>query len=1048
MSTTERAGDIEQRPPDVRIHLLGGFRVVIAGQALPADAWKRLSRSLVKLLALAPSREHSLHREELMEWLWPDLEPDAAANNLRHTLHLARRALRTPTDTAALVDIVPHAERLVLRATGSEDGQLWIDIDAFELAAADARGADDAQRLQAALDLYTGELLPDDRYEDWTTTRREQLHALFISLLFELARLHEAAREDAVATGALRRIIEIDPAHEDAAFALMNLYARMGQRTQALREYQRLRNALQRELDAEPSADTQRIYANILSGRGDAGPPPAEPAPLATTVRHNLPAPRTDLIGRSHNIAEVCSAISAARIVTITGMGGVGKTRLALAVGQELLAKDAFADGVWLVELGALTEPDAIPAAIADALTISLPADGDRDERVALATAMQSRRLLLVLDNCEHLIDAAARVIDQLLSVCPLLSVLATSREPLRLTGEIVYRMHPLEVPDDGATPGDIAANPAGQLFRARARALQPGFDITEETGPGVASICRQLDGLPLAIELAAARIVVLGVHDLAHRLGDALPLLSKGERTAVPRQQTLRATLEWSYDLLTADERAALIRLSVFRRGWTLAAAEAVIADERLDRHTVLGLLKQLIDKSLVSIDATGHGLRYRMLEPVRQFANDRLDRSSDAHAIRTRHASCFLTLAEEQESRLRGAELAHASELLETERDNLRAAFDWLRATGPAAMLRFVATMGRFWYVRGYVREGRELIAVALSEAPADNNEFRLRAVQHAGILAEEAGDHDQAVALLEQALAMLEQSDDRVRAASVLNSLGIVERARGDLDRAQELLESSLAIRRPLGDPQLLPAALGNLALLIWTRGDLDRAEALLDEVIAIARDTGDDWSLALCATDKGRIAWQRAQYARPRDLFDDSLARATTLYDLGAIADALEGLAGALAALGEPDRAARLWGASESLRETHDVVIPAAERDLYDQMVALGRERLDPPAFTTAWDAGRDLSLEQAVALAAPHPDDAPVTAPVLAPAPATATPLTQREQEIASLVARGLTNRQIAKTLGLAPRTADTHVSNILRKLGLSSRTDLQGTSSS
>ena len=563
--------------PALHIHVLGGLRVTVAGTPVPTLAWqRRKAQNLVKLLALAPG--HALHREEVLEQLWPELEPEAATNNLHQSLHAARRALGPAARALQF-----QGERLVLCPVGP----LWIDVAAFEAAAAAALTGADPAAYERALELYSGELLPEDRYEDWAAERREALRTTCRRLLTRLAALYEARGEPAAAITALERVVAAEPAHEEAHTGLMRLYAGTGQRAQALRQYGHLREALQRELDAEPDAAVQRLYQQILAGelapdhggavsRCVAVGPPSTPPPAP-----HLPIPLTRFIGREREVGEVTGLLGGTRLLTLTGAGGSGKTRLALAVARALAEGPDYPDGVWLVELAPIADPELVPAAVATAVQVC--EQPGRSLTDCLIGALRNQTVVLVLDNCEHLIDACALLAERLLSACPGLRILATSREALRVPGEMPWLVPALGLPAAATDPEhlppltELEQTAAVALFIDRVRLLRPGFALTPANAPTVIEICRRLDGIPLALELAAARAAVLSVEQLAARLDDALRLLVGGSRTAPTRQQTLRATLDWSYGLLEEPERTVLRRLAVFAGGWTVEAAEAV---------------------------------------------------------------------------------------------------------------------------------------------------------------------------------------------------------------------------------------------------------------------------------------------------------------------------------------------------------------------------------------------------------------------------------------------------------------------------------------
>jgi DNA-binding SARP family transcriptional activator len=489
----------------LRIWLLGGFRISVGSyRSIGEDEWRlKKAAALIKLLAMAPA--HRLHREQAMDLLWPELDLEAAANNLHHALHVARRTLQ-PSGPAGAASGYLHlrAESLAL----SPAGPVWVDVEAFEEAATTARHAREGAAYRAAIDLYSGELLPRDRYEPWAEERRAALRALYLSLLLELAGIYEEREEFGGAIEALGRVVAEEPTHEEAQVGLMRLYALLGRRREALRQYDRLREALLREFGSEPEAASVRLHDEVWAGTFPAHrwPPAAgsrsEELPSAGVGgRHNLPLGRTSFIGREAERLEVKRLLAMSRLLTLTGAGGSGKTRLALEVARELV--EAYPDGVWLVGLAALSEPDLVPQALAQALGVR--EQPGRPLAETLMDNLRARKMLLVVDNCEHLIEAAVRLVDALLDSCPHLRVLATSRETLGAVGEVAWVVPSLTVPE-ASTAEKLEGYEAVRLFVERARQRDPSFVLTPRNGPAVAQVCRRLEGIPLAIELARGR--------------------------------------------------------------------------------------------------------------------------------------------------------------------------------------------------------------------------------------------------------------------------------------------------------------------------------------------------------------------------------------------------------------------------------------------------------------------------------------------------------------------------------------------------------------
>jgi predicted ATPase/class 3 adenylate cyclase len=575
---------------------------------------------------------------------------------------------------------------------------------------------------------------------------------------------------------------------------------------------------------------------------------PADFPPLRSleAFAHNLPRQLTSFIGREREIAEVKRFLAKTALLTLTGAGGSGKTRLALQVAAEVL--DEYPDGVWLVELAPLADPDLASQTVASVLGVR--EEPGRPLTATLADYLRGKQALLVLDNCEHLLSACAGLGESLLRACPKLQILATSREGLGVGGEQTYRVPTLSLPDPGQLPPleRLQEFEAVQLFADRARLTQPTFAVTQANAPAVVQVCDRLDGIPLAIELAAARVKALAVEQIVERLDDRFRLLTGGSRTALPRQQTLRALIDWSYELLTEAERALLRRLSVFAGGWTLAAAEAVGGGDGIEEWEVLDLLTQLVEKSLVLYEDEEGEARYRLLETIRQYSAERLQASEVVSVVRGWHRDWFVALAERAGPALFGGEQAVWVRRLAREHDNLRAAIAWSFDTGAAeAGLRLGASLWRFWHIRGYPQEGRERLAAALSGATA-RTRLRAHALDGAGVLALRAAwDLVAAHAHYEEMLAIGHELRDRQVIAIALNGLGHVALLAKDPGRARPLFEQGLALAREVGHTWEVAFALHCLGYLFVVQGDDAAAWRLLKESLAIRREHGDLWSI---------------------------------------------------------------------------------------------------------------------------------------------------------------------------------------------------------
>jgi len=1015
--------------PALRLQLLGGFRVWVGSSVIEEDAWRlRKAASLLKLLALTSS--HRLHREQLLDLLWPDLDPKAAANNLHHALHVARRLL-TPAGPSPFLRL--QAELLSLAPADA----LWVDAEAFESAAAQARRTADPGTYRAALSRYTGELLPQNLYEDWAADRREGLRGLYLSLLLELAGLFESMGQPGGAIETLQRAVSHEPATEAAHASLMRLFARTGQRHQALRQYEQLQQALEEELDAEPEEATQQLYQQILAGEVPSASAPADGqlVQAAPTRRHNLPAALTSFVGRQEEIAELERLLGRSRLVTLTGAGGSGKTRLALEAAGRLI--DRYPDGVWLVELASLSDPALVPQTVADILEVT--EQPDQSLLQTLVDTLQSKRLLLLLDNCEHLIGACASLVSTLLRSCPRLHILATSRESLRVEGEVTGLVPPLSLPavDRLRSVDQLLGCDSIRLLVERAQYRQPSFLLTESNAPSVVEVCRKLEGIPLAIELAAARVGVLSVEQIAARLDDALGLLTGGSRTALSRQQTLRGTLDWSYLLLSEPERALFNRLSIFAGGWTLEAAEVIGGDA----GDVLDLLSRLVDRSLVVAEAADGEVRYRFLEPVRQYAYERLTKSGEAEEIHRRHAELFLHLAEQAGPQLQGPQQQTWLERLETEHDNLRAALQWHSPEqGNGEMgLRLAGKLWPFWCARGYLREAERWLGAMLARADDAASADRAEALQGAALVAYWRREYDRAAAYGEQGLELYRAVRNLQGAAACLNTLGLVAMERAELQQAIELHQEALDLSREVGDRYGMAESLGNLGTVTNELGDLNRALTVNEECLTLFREIGDPLMIAAATANVGATVRELGECVRALECFGEALRINQELGDERQAAFCLEGIALTLYRQEKTQPAVQLLGAAEALREACGVPLEAHLTKWYEPYRGALKAALGDEAFGARWLEGHAMPPARAVEYAlraAGEPSLGDAASSVLMDI------LTRREREIAELVAQGLTNRQIAAQLVVAERTVDTHVGKILRKLALTSRTQV------
>jgi non-specific serine/threonine protein kinase len=781
------------------------------------------------------------------------------------------------------------------------------------------------------------------------------------------------------------------------------------------------------------------------SGRAQASKSPRESARLLD----NLPAHLPQLIGREYELRELCQALLSADrgLLTLTGTGGCGKTRLALEMAATL--RNNFADGAWYVELAGVGDPALAPMAVAAALGL-VEAPG-HPVTETLRRSLRERTLLLVLDNCEHLIHACAKLVDDLLSGCSGLRVLATSREPLRIAGEVVRRVAGLATPEPESTQADaveLATFAAVRLFAERARGVRPDFAVGPRNVRAVGGICSRLGGLPLAIELAAARVPVMSPEEIVASLNDGFRLLSGGSRTAPPRQQTLRATLDWSHELLSPIEQTLFRRLAVFAGGFDLDSVEVVGGQDPIQRIDVLDLLARLVDKSLVQADPSNGVARYRLLEPVRQYAREQLTTSGEGTAAEASHAAYFVNLAETAEPKLMSVDRGTWVARLETEHQNLRSALSWLLSAGEAeTALRLATALTPFWSNRGHLSEGRSWLERALTTARPDvAAERRAKALSCAGMLAMLQGDPSGARALLQESLTLLRATGGPREAAEALGMLAHAVHFEGDIPAMVALGEQSLALYRELDDRPGMAGALGQLGHAAWHKQDYPAAWALLNDALTLLQELKTSWSLwnpfmsiTHVLWTLGNVARDGGDYVTARSLYAESMAAAQAQGSAFHVAVLLDSFASLAAACGDAARAARLLGAAEVVRRANDVALaPVYRRDFYDAISQNVHAALDAASLRGLLAEGAAMSWDQAVAYALTETVDSSAT---------TAQPgvhhdrLTARELQILGLVADGKSNPTIAHELVLSVYTVERHVANIYAKIGVHTRVE-------
>ena len=740
---------------------------------------------------------------------------------------------------------------------------------------------------------------------------------------------------------------------------------------------------------------------------------PSEFAPLNTleSFNHNLPAQLTSFIGREKEMDEIKNLIAAQRIVTLTGSGGAGKTRLSLRVGSESLGQ--FPSGVWFVELAPVTNPALVPQTLLS--IFNLREDSHRTALEVLINFLRPKTLLLILDNCEHLIEACAGISEALLRACPKLKILASSREPLSIAGEVPYRVPSLVIPDPDHLPSleKLSDVDSIRLFMERATTAKSDFKLTKDNASFVAQICFRLDGIPLAIELAAARVRMLSPEQIALRLDNCFRLLTGGSRTALPRQQTLRALIDWSYSLLSEPEKTLFRRLAVFVGGWTLEAAESVCGEERAGVD-VLDLLTRLVDKSLVFSEEARGEIRYRRLETIRQYSREKFFETDEVEVIRDHHLAFYVQFAEEAERQMRGPARRLWAKHLATEQDNLRASMEWGLARNPEGALRIAASLTIFWTAGGFSVEGFLWVQKAMMQhmekiGGYKNPTLRAKGLGGLAFLYLSLGDNANGKRAAEESVALFRQSEDKGGLAYSLVILSNVLGFLGGHVQAETALMESVAIARSENNPFVLSSALNNLArLTVGLRGDLDAAARYADEAIRISQQVGIEWTAAVAYEVKsiiavhqkdyqearawiekalsayqetgapfnvlmGKSTWahlerQLGNYAIALDIYRETIVDFRDVGHIGAVAHQLECFGFIALAQNHPERALQLFAAANALRERASTPMTHDEQIYLDEQLKGLRNELNSIQFDAIWSRGRAMTTGQAIEFA--------------------------------------------------------------------------------
>jgi predicted ATPase/DNA-binding SARP family transcriptional activator len=963
----------------LEIHLLGFPEFRRDGEILPL----RVTRKTLSLLAYLLLNQHSIcSREKLASLFWGDVSDRKARHSLRTALATLHKQLEIDlflTDRES-VQINP-------------DISIWVDALEFQKYANPA-SKEEIRDLQEVIALYRGDLLVGF-YDDWVLREREYYHTLFLDLLLHMTQLMRSRSEYEHAIEYAERVLESEPANERAYQHLIFCRLATGDRGAALRQYEECRRVLHDELAVDPSPETTALYQWLKQA----------PARAIEARITNLPIPLTSFIGRTREMARVKDMLMQARLVTLMGSGGCGKTRLAIQVASDLV--DSFRDGVWWVDFAPLMDEALISQTVAKVVGIHEATNIPMNE--TLVNYLSPRNMLLVLDNCEHLVNGINGLVLALLSACTELKILATSRESLDIPGETILRVPSLSFPmSRKMLPGEkLEDYESVRLLLERATSVKEDFDLTGGNASAVAQICRRLDGIPLAIELAAARLKVLPVGQIAARLDDRFSLLTTGGRTTLPRHQTLRAVIDWSYNLLSKKEQAFLCRLSVFVGGWTLEAAEAVSTDIVSSRE-VIDLMMSLVDKSLVeTVEEPGGKARYLMLETMRQYGLERLREADQFEATQCCHALFFAELAEKAEQGLRGPEMHTWIERLEAEHDNFRTALEWsLAQKSPELGQRFAGALGIFWRKRGYLSEGRTWLERMLGRSQDAPPTLRVKAMAPASWLERDLGNYERAAELQEESLEILRAAGDQLMLVDTLIQGGLLAVYQNEPQRAFACFTECLALSKELDYPwgramalvNLGHAALFNLqwdaqarsrceeslelfrklddeteqahALIILGAGahyenDDPRGRSQLEKAVAICRQAGDKRQLAWAITVLSQMIGKLGKIDEAMPVVKEGLRLAVELGEKTVVVFAIIFLALFLKSWGQVERSLRLLSCAIAYGNSFGYQLSPYMWDAIHPELDAMRCILGEQAFDKVWAEGKMMSFEQAL-----------------------------------------------------------------------------------
>jgi predicted ATPase/DNA-binding SARP family transcriptional activator len=942
----------------MEFRILGPLQVYEGGAALSLAGERQ--RTLLAILLVNPNRV--LSSDRLCDELWRGQPPETAPTALQGHVFELRRILE-PDHVQGMPYRVVATERpgYVLRVAPDD-----LDAERFRQLVNEGRQALDrssprtaARVLRDALSLWRGPPLADLGFEPALQQEIAELEELRLTAIELQVEADLALGRHGEVIAELQALIREQPLRERPRGQLMLALYRAGRQAEALAAYREARVSLVEELGIEPGTPLQDLERAIL-----VHDPSLELATPVAEVETNVPVPANRLVGRDREVAAISVLLRRpdVRLLTLTGAGGSGKSRLALEV--TLALREEFEHGVFLVRLGRISDADLVAPTIAQTLAVEERAG--ESLLVTLEDALRGREYLLLADNFEHLLDAGP-LLTRLLAVAPRLKLLVTSRSPLRVLGEHEYPVAPLSLPEI-SRPRRLEAlttSDAVTLFVERAQAVEPEFRLNTATAPAVAEICVRLDGLPLALELAAARCRLLSPEAILDRLEHRFGLLTDGPRDVPARQQTLRDTIAWSHGLLDNGEQRLFARLGVFVGGWTVGAAQAVAAGE--GAGDALEGIALLLDKNLILRVPEDKGEpRFTMLETIREYAREALEVTGGAQDASTRHAAWCLELAERAEPELTAAGQAGWFDRLEREHDNLRAALAWLRYSGEIELeLRLAGALSRFWSVRGYLTEGRSWLEYALTSDDHSRSPARAKALRGAFVLALRQRDVASATAYANESLGLSTDLGDERGIARSIAYLALVE---DDHDRARSLYEDASRRARETGDEWTLAMSVSNRGDLALNEGDYGQASALCSESLTLQRKLGDTRGMAISLNNLAYAALYEGRFREALAPLQESLTLAHELGDRDGIAYRLEGLSVVAAAQGDASRAARLLGGADVLFEGIEADLDPAERDLHERTLTEVRDRLGEEAFASAWAEGRAMGLSEAVAYA--------------------------------------------------------------------------------